>query len=415
MYVEINKIKDQEDEAIKQLKEEIKTFNKAGKDTAELDKKLKPLEEASVDQKSRDYFRSMEDGEADALALWKRFRDLSIQQYVKTYKRLNIEFDEYAGESTVPADSIKAVSKELAEKGVSEDSEGAVIVDFEKHGAKKLGKAILLRKDGTPLYLTRDIAEIRRRYDQHHFDKMIYVVASAQDLHLQQFFKVTELSGHKEISQKSEHINFGLVKGMSTRKGNVKFLNDILADVSEKMHDVMKRNEKKYEQVEHPDQVADTLGITATMVQDMKGKRINGYTFDMDDMTSFEGDTGPYLQYAHARLSSIKRRSTLSETDLAAVESADLSLLKEAHAIELVRTLAQWPDVVLDTVKKLEPATVLTYLFKMTHALSSSYDHLNVISSEPELQKARMALYESSRQVLYNGMTLLGLSPVDRM
>ena len=415
MYVEINKIKDQEDEAIKQLKEEIKNLDKAGKDTAELDKKLKLLEEASVDQKSRDYFKSMEDGEPDALALWKRFRDLSIQQYVKTYKRLNIEFDEYAGESTVPADSIKAVSKELAEKGVSEDSEGAVIVDFEKHGAKKLGKAILLRKDGTPLYLTRDIAEIRRRYDKHHFDKMIYVVASAQDLHLQQFFKVTELSGYKEISQKSEHINFGLVKGMSTRKGNVKFLNDILADVSEKMHDVMKRNEKKYEQVEHPDQVADTLGITATMVQDMKGKRINGYTFDIDDMTSFEGDTGPYLQYAHARLSSIKRRSTLSETDLAAVETADLSLLKEAHAIELVRTLAQWPDVVLDTVKKLEPATVLTYLFKMTHALSSSYDHLNVISSEPELQKARLALYESSRQVLYNGMTLLGLSPVDRM
>ena len=148
------------------------------------------------------------------MALWKRFRDLSVQQYVKTYKRLNIEFDEYAGESTVPPESIKAVSKELAEKGISEDSEGAVIVDFEKHGAKKLGKAILLRKDGTPLYLTRDIAEIRRRYDTYHFDKMIYVVASAQDLHLQQFFKVTALSGHSDISDKCEHINFGLVKGM---------------------------------------------------------------------------------------------------------------------------------------------------------------------------------------------------------
>jgi arginyl-tRNA synthetase len=132
-------------------------------------------------------------------------------------------------------------------------------------------------------------------------------------------------------------------------------------------------------------------------------------------MTSFEGDTGPYLQYAHARLSSIRRRSTLSEAELSTLETADLSLLNESHAVELVRTLAQWPDVVLDTVKKLEPATVLTYLFKMTHALSSSYDQLNVIGSEPELQKARMALYESARQVLYNGMTLLGLSPVDRM
>jgi arginyl-tRNA synthetase len=132
-------------------------------------------------------------------------------------------------------------------------------------------------------------------------------------------------------------------------------------------------------------------------------------------MTSFEGDTGPYLQYAHARLKSIWRKSTLSEAELSTLETADLSLLTEPHAIELVRTLAQWPDVVLDAVKKLEPATILTYLFKMTHALSSSYDQLNVIGSETELQKARLALYESARVVLHNGMRLLGLSPVDRM
>jgi arginyl-tRNA synthetase len=132
-------------------------------------------------------------------------------------------------------------------------------------------------------------------------------------------------------------------------------------------------------------------------------------------MTSFEGDTGPYLQYAHARLRSIWRKSTLPETELSTLETADLSLLTEPHAIELVRTLAQWPDVVLDAVKKLEPSTILTYLFKMTHALSSSYDQLNVIGSETELQKARLALYESARVVLHNGMRLLGLNPVDRM
>jgi len=199
----------------------------------------------------------------------------------------------------------------------------------------------------------------------------------------------------------------------------------------------MRKNEKKYEQVENPEQIADTLGISAVMVQDMKGKRINGYTFDINvcsftsgfapvpsfghanqnpqAMTSFEGDTGPYLQYAHARLRSIWRKSTLSEVELSALETADLSLLTEPHAIELVRTLAQWPDVVLDAVKKLEPATILTYLFKMTHALSSSYDQLNVIGSEAELQKSRLALYESARVVLHNGMRLLGLSPVDRM
>ena len=128
-------------------------------------------------------------------------------------------------------------------------------------------------------------------------------------------------------------------------------------------------------------------------------------------MTSFEGDTGPYLQYAHARLCSITRKAQVSTGD---VESADLSLLKEAHAVNLVRALAIWPDVIQNTLKTLEPITILSYLFKMTHMLSSSYDVLQVVGSEPEVKKARMALYEAARQVLNNGMRLLGLSPLKR-
>lgn len=131
----------------------------------------------------------------------------------------------------------------------------------------------------------------------------------------------------------------------------------------------------------------------------------------MAQMTSFEGDTGPYLQYAHARLCSIHRKAGLTDEDLV---SADLSLLTEKHALDLVRLLSQWPDVVQNTLKTLEPTTILTYLFKMTHALSSSYDHLRIVGSEKELQKARMALYDAARTVLNNGMTLLGLSPVNR-
>lgn len=129
-------------------------------------------------------------------------------------------------------------------------------------------------------------------------------------------------------------------------------------------------------------------------------------------MTSFEGDTGPYLQYAHARLCSIGRKANISPGDL---EAADLSLLTEPHAVNLVRALSSWPDVVQNTLKTLEPVTVLAYLFKMTHMLSSSYDVLKVVGSEPEVMKARMALYEAARQVLNNGMKLLGLSPVERL
>lgn len=132
----------------------------------------------------------------------------------------------------------------------------------------------------------------------------------------------------------------------------------------------------------------------------------------MDAMTSFEGDTGPYLQYAHARLCSISRRANISAEDVA---SADLSLLTESHATNLVRFLAQYPDVVANALRTLEPTTVLVYLFKMTHVLSSSYEHLQVVGSEKDVAAARLALYEAARQVLHNGMRLLGLSPVDRM
>jgi len=143
----------------------------------------------------------------------------------------------------------------------------------------------------------------------------------------------------------------------------------------------------------------------------MQSFSINDYEFSLERMTSFEGDTGPYLQYAHARLCSITRKADLSPQDL---ESADLTLLSESHAVNLVRALASWPDVVQQTLKTLEPTTVLTYLFKMTHMLSSSYDVLQVVGSASDIKKARMALYEAARQVLSNGMKLLGLNPVQR-
>lgn len=412
VYVQINKIKSEQDEPINELKKEIKEKKAKGEDVSELEKKLAPLVEESEDEKARKYFKSMEDGDPEALALWQKFRDMSIAKYQKTYARLNIEFDVYSGESQVKAENIKKVLDNLLAKKIAEESEGALLIDFTKHGAKKLNKAIIVRRDGTPLYLTRDLAAILERHDQYHFDKMIYVVADQQNEHIAQLFKTTEISGHKDIAEKCEHISFGMVKGMSTRKGTVKFLDDIIQTVKDTMLDVMRKNEKKYEQLEDPDTVADILAITAIMVQDLTGKVRNGYEFNINQMTAFEGDTGPYLQYAHARLCSIERKAN---ADLTALDSADLSLLQEPHAILLARSLAQYPDVVLNTLKTREPSTLLTYLFKMAHALSSSYDHLQVVGSEPELQKARLALYEAARQVLWNGMTLLGLTPVQRM
>ncbi|KAE8390066.1 arginyl-tRNA synthetase [Aspergillus alliaceus] len=412
VYVKINAIVAEQEGPIKELKEQIKAKKEKNEDVSGLEAELQKLVDVSEDESARRYFKSMEDGNEEALALWSRFRELSIEKYRQTYARLNIEFDVYSGESQIKNESMTSAYETLEKTGVSEKSEGAVIVDFTKHGAKKLGKAIIVRKDGTPLYLTRDIGAITEREEAYHFDKMIYVVAAQQDLHLAQLFKITELMGYKDLASRCQHINFGMVRGMSTRKGTVKFLDDILRDVRDKMHEVMKKNDEKYKQVENPEETADILGITSVMVQDMSGKRINGYDFNLDAMTSFEGDTGPYLQYAHARLCSIIRKSELNVEELG---SANLDLLTESHASDLARMLAQWPDVLLNTTRTLEPTTILSYLFRMTHSLSSSYDVLKVVGSEPELKKARMALYEAARQVLHNGMRVLGLSPVQRM
>merc|ERR1712144_101929 len=374
---------DKEDEKAK-----IKAAEEAGQDVTQ-------LKDKELDEQARRYFKAMTENDEKALALWKRFRDMGIKRYMQTYARLNIHFDDYSGESQVSQERMDAAAKRLEETGVSEVSEGAVIVDFSKLVPGKPGKSlerpIIKKKDGTALYLTRDISEMVRRDEIYKFDHMIYVVASQQDLHLKQLFKIIELMGYKELAAKVQHINFGMVLGMSTRKGTVKFLDDILRDVADKMHEVMQKNQAKYEQVEKPLETADILGISSVMVQDLSGKRINNYTFDINVMTSFEGDTGPYLQYAHARLCSITRKAALSAEEIASA------------------------DVVQNTLKTLEPTTILTYLFKMTHTLSSSYDHLRIMGSEKELMKARMALYDSARIVLNNGMRILGLTPVERM
>lgn len=421
VYVRINAVQAEEEETIKRLQEQAKVNPSDASTEAKASvggsgaEEITKIQENGVDERARRYFKRMCDGDKDAVALWKKFRDLSIVKYKQTFARLNIHFDDYSGESQVLEEDMEAAGKVMADRKVSEISNGAVIVNLEPH-SKKLGKALVRKRDGTSLYLTRDIAANKERMDKYHYDKMIYVIACQQDLHVAQLFKILELMGgeYEENAKKCEHVNFGMVKGMSTRRGTAKFLDDILKDVGDKMHEVMRTNENKYALVEDPEKTADMLGITAVMVQDMTGKRINGYTFDMDRMTSFEGDTGPYLQYAHARLCSIARRADLSPDELL---TADWSLLlTEKHAVDLTRYLAQWPDVFLNTYKTREPITVLTYLFKMTHMLSSGYEveGLQVVKAEAEMKKALGALYECARQVLNNGMRLLGLTPVDR-
>ena len=398
VYVRINALFKGEEEARDEAK-------KAGQDTAK-------LESQGLYGERNAFFDKMEKADPEALGLWKRFRDVSIQRYITAYNRLNIHFDEYSGESQVKPKTILEVERILAEKGIIEEDNSALIIDFKKHGAPKLDVAIVRNRLGTSTYLSRDIAGLIERDDRYKFDKMIYVVSCEQDIYFQRLFKVIELMDRPELAQRVEHVNFGKVLGMSTRLGNVTLLSDLLDKTGDRMHEVMKVNEAKYAQVEDPGAVSDILGISAVMVQDMSGKRINNYPFEINRMLSFEGDTGPYLQYTHARLCSIMRKSGFEEKDLLA---ANFSLLKEQSVIDALRLMARYPDITLTAYRTLEPTTVLTYLFKLSHQISSGYDVVKVLGTgDDQLSLARAAYYEAMRQVLNSGLKLLGMTPVER-
>jgi arginyl-tRNA synthetase len=326
---------------------------------------------------------------------------------------------------------VEAIENELSAAGLLEKDEGAEKIDFSKHvpGEKgiALGEGLIRKKNGTSSYLIRHIGDLFERYDEKYdFEQMIYVGGSEQEYHISQFFAIVELLGYQELHAKLSQIGFGKVVGMST--SNVKFLDDILDEAKEKMHEIMRKNPSKYKKIEDPEKTADILGISNIWVQDMRGKRQvllpfsvwaplltnvkrKPYHFDIDVMTSCKGDTGSYLQYTYARLCSILRNVSIS-INFDELDSIDLSPLTEPHTIKLARLILQYPDIVQNTFKTLEPTTVLTYLFRVAHALNNSYYVLKVNGSEKEVMKARCALFGAVGKVLGNGMRLLGLTPL---
>ncbi|RKP05223.1 arginyl-tRNA synthetase [Thamnocephalis sphaerospora] len=347
----------------------------------------------------------MEDGDEEALALWRRFRDVSIEQIKLTYERLNVRFDVYSGESQVN-DGMRQAMKLLEEKNLLKDSDGAKIIDLEKY---KLGVSVVEKRDGTTLYITRDIGAAIERYQKYNFDEMYYIVASQQDLHLKQLFKTLELL-ELPWAKNCQHINFGLVKGMSTRKGTAVFLDNILNDTRDSMHNVMKQNEERYAKTANPERVADVIGVSAVVVQDMAARRIKNYEFNWQRMFSFEGDTGPYLQYAHTRLCSIERNAKVTVNP-----NADVTLLTEKAALDLVEQIARYPDLLLATRKSMEPCNVVTYALQLSHLVSSALESLWVVGQEQPVAEARLLLYWSARQTLGNALRLIGLTPLEQM
>lgn len=373
----------------------------------------------SIDDEAREYFCRMEKNEPEAMKLWKRFRELSISKYRKIYDRLNVSFDIYSGESQFEEAMIERL-QELKDSSLLQESNGAQVIDLEGEGEGEggLGKAILLKRDGTTIYLTRDVASAHQRFEEHKLDKAIYVISSQQDHHMKQLIAVMKRMG-RPFYKNMLHVNFGMVMGMSTRKGNVVFLEDILDEAKDVMHEVMLSNPAKYAQIPNPLEVADTLAVSAIVIQDMAARRCKDYEFKLERVTRFEGDTGPYLQYAHARLCSLERKyldSMGRDDNEIDFSTFDASLLKEEEAFQLLMQIGSFPDCVQETRMSLEPCSIVHYLLQTSKCISIALEKLWVQGQpDPAVVLARLALYRSARQVLCSGLMILGLKPLERM
>jgi len=360
----------------------------------------------AVHEEARVYFRAMEDGDKEALALWQKFRSLSIEEYKLLYKRLNVEFDLFSGESCFGEGMVKAVEL-LQEKGLLTEDRGAQLFVFPPEA--KLNKVLIKKSDGSTLYITRDIASAMWRYETYKFEKMIYVVGAQQNLHFQQLFKILEMMGY-DWAKKCQHVNFGMVIGMSTRSGTAVFLSDILEESKISMLEVMQKNEEKVKEVEDPEATADIVGVSAVVIQDFNARRIKDYNFNLERATTAEGDTGPYLQYAHARLSSMERK-----TQVKIHPDVKYELLSEKAATDLAMKIARFPDVIEASAESSEGCTLVTYLMDLCHSISSAHKELWVLGREQEVAEARMLLFWCARQTLEKGLALLGLTPLERM
>ncbi|QBD84598.1 arginine--tRNA ligase [Clostridium tetani] len=360
----------------------------------------------ALEEEGRLHFKRLEDGEEEEVKLWKKFRELSLKEFEKVYHMLNVEFDSYAGESFY-GDKMDAVVEEIDEKGLLVESNGAKVVMLEDYN---MPPCIIKKSDGATIYATRDLATAIYRKKTYDFYKSIYVVGLEQSLHFKQVFTTLKLMGH-DWADDCTHIGFGLVRftdrKLSTRKGEVIFLEDLLKESVDKTLEII--NEKNSE-LENKEETAKKIGIGAVIFTYLKNNRERDIVFSWDEMLSFDGETGPYVQYSYARGKSILRKSGEIQGDV------DYSKLSSKEEFELVKTLEGFNKSILQAIEKLEPSIVTRYVIEVAKAFNKFYNHNSILNAEDEeIKKARIKLVESTCQVIKNALNLLGIEVVEKM
>ena len=365
-----------------------------------------------LDDEAREIFAKLEHGEPEEVELWQWFRDESLKEFNRVYKMLGIDFDSYNGESFY-SDKMPRFVKELEEKGLLEESQGAHVVNLEKYG---LGVALITKSDGSTLYITRDIAAAVYRKETYDFYKNIYVVASQQNLHFQQWIQILELMGY-EWARDCVHVPFGLVSledgTMSTRHGRVVFLEDVLNRAVEKTREII---EEKGVATENIDETAKQVGIGAVIFNELSNNRIKDYVFSWDKVLDFNGETGPYVQYTYARCASVLRNAG----EEAAAKAADPAALKPQYltsesAFQLVRLLYKLPEVIREAGDRYEPSIVTRHIVDIAQSFNRFYHDEHILVEDEEEKTAKLALVLAAKTAIRNGLALLGMEAPERM
>jgi arginyl-tRNA synthetase len=363
-------------------------------------------EDTSLRDEARYWFKELENKNPEAVELWEWIREISLKEFNKVYDMLNIKFDSYAGESFY-SDKMPKVIDELKEKDLMIESEGAYLVDLEEYN---MPPALIMKSDGSTLYTTRDIAAAFYRKETYDFYKNIYVVASQQNLHFKAWMKVIELMGH-EWAKDCVHIPFGMVSledgTLSTRKGRVVFLEDVLNKAIESTLDVINERNPK---LENKEEVAKQVGVGAVIFQELFNQRIKDYVFSWDRTLSFEGETGPYVQYTHARISSLLERGEFNIEN-----KVDYSKLSSEEEINISRLLYDFPGIIVDSMEKDEPYFITRHVVEIAKAYNKFYNSSPIITDDAELKKARLMLSFATKTVIKTGLGLLGMESPERM
>ena len=357
-----------------------------------------------LEDEARYWFKKLEDGDEEAKILWKWFRDESLKEFSKIYGLLDVEFDSYQGEAFYN-DKMDKTIEHLYHQQLIKESEGADVVELKEFD---LPPCLIRKSDGATLYATRDLTAAMFRQEEYQFKKVLYVVGQEQSLHFKQVFLVLEKMGYS-WSQGLEHVPFGFIlkegKKMSTRKGKVVLLEHVIKEAIELAEENIKL---KNPDLENKSEVAKMVGVGAIIFHDLKNERQNNVEFSLEDMLKFEGTTGPYVQYTHARATSILRK--VHEID----DSLNVLGLSDNHSWAVLKVLMDFPNIIEKSFRLNEPSQIAKYLLDVSQEFNKYYSRVKILAEDNEKQ-TRLALVKSITIVLKEGLRLLGIKAPNKM